>query len=98
MTNQTERKYSLLPLNKVTNRYVAFVDIMGFGRLIRESFKEVIKIYEELINSTKIIEGFREDVTIQINSDAFLISSEKLGSMIGVIQGLHMLTLGHDCL
>ncbi len=78
--------------------YVAFVDILGFGRQVLQNFDDTLKIYEDVLNSAAILKDFRKDVNIRIYSDAFLLTSKKLGSLIGVVQGLYMQTLFHDCL
>lgn len=80
------------------SKYVAFVDILGFGRKVRESFDTALEIYEQVLGSIEIVDGMREDVSLRVYSDAFLLTSPKLGSMIGMIQALHMKSLFADCL
>jgi len=78
--------------------FVAFVDILGFGHRVKEDFDSILTLYDELIQSSELANAMREDVTVRVFSDAFLLTSKRLGSMIGVIQALHMQTLFHDCL
>jgi hypothetical protein len=101
--NNNTRENEFIPFRpfagkEVDDLYVAFVDILGFGRQVLQNFDDTLKIYEDVLNSSAILKDFRQDVNIRIYSDAFMVTSKKLGSLIGVVQGLHMQTLFHDCL
>lgn len=80
-------------------RYVAFVDILGFGRKVRDDFGSMLEIYEKVLEATQIIDALRSSgVSIRIYSDAFVLTSANLSTLTQIVTGLHMLTLAHDCL
>jgi len=97
MTDLPKKK--LRPFNgvKTTEKFVAFVDILGFGRQILNDFQNTLKIYTDILNST-VIKYLQKDVSLQIYSDSFLLTSEKLGPLIGMCQALQWQTLFNDCL
>jgi hypothetical protein len=78
--------------------YVAFVDILGFSSQVRDDFSTVLKIYEDVLNSAQVLHKIRDNVTLRIFSDAFLLTSAQLGPLIGVVQGLNMQTMFNDCM
>src|SRR6267154_3664762 len=82
----------------VKPRYVAFVDILGFGRRVEDDFHSTLETYRAVLGSTDLVREMRKEVAMQVVSDAFIVTSESLGSMVGVIQALHMQTLFHDYL
>lgn len=82
----------------VNQRYVAFIDLLGFGARVENEFDATVSLYQSVLNSADIVRTMRDDVKLKVMSDAFIVTSESLGSMIGVIQALHMQTLFNDCL
>lgn len=82
----------------VDQRYVAFIDLLGFGARVENEFDATVLLYQSVLDSADIVRTMRPDVKLKVMSDAFIVTSEKLGSMIGVIQALHMQTLFNDCL
>jgi hypothetical protein len=81
-----------------SNRYVAFVDILGFGRRVLDEFDVVLGIYRELLDRQPILVERHKTVSIRILSDAFIVTSETFQALIPVVVGLHMITLLQDCL
>ena len=82
----------------VSNRYVAFVDILGFGHRVLDEFDAVLNVYRELLDRQPILEERHKTVSIRILSDAFVVTSETFQALIPVVVGLHMITLLQDCL
>ena len=98
VTSQEDERQSVFHGKSARPMYLAFVDILGFGDRVKRGFDEVLKVYDDVLHSAEILKGMREEVIVRVYSDAFLLSCERLGPLVGVIQGLHMQTLSHDCL
>jgi hypothetical protein len=85
-------------------RYVAFVDILGFARKVRDNFDSILEVYQQMVNTasqtfdTLSSVGIQHDVSIRIYSDSFILVSEAISPLIRIVKGLHMITLAHDCL
>ena len=80
------------------NRYVAFVDILGFGKQVLENFDDIFETYQELVENITVLTGNPKDINFQILSDAFLVSSASFRALVKAIQALHMHTLFSNCL
>ena len=74
-------------------RYVAFVDILGFGSRVLDEFDSVLDVYQDLIDlhPTQLVRT--EGVSTRILSDAFVVISEAFEPLVPIIRGLHMITL-----
>lgn len=83
---------------QASNRYVAFVDILGFGRRVLDEFDTVLNVYRELLDRQPILKDRHKTVSIRIFSDAFVVTAETFQALIPVVVGLHMITLLQDCL
>ncbi len=88
------------PLRGVTpaNRFVAFVDILGFARRVIEDFDSVLSIYQELIERQPSLIERNKAVSVSILSDAFVITSDTFESLVPVVQAIHMISLRRNCL
>jgi hypothetical protein len=69
------------------DRYVAFVDILGFGRRVLDEFDSVLEVYEELLDRHPILLERNKGVSVRILSDAFVVTSETFDALVPVIQG-----------
>lgn len=83
------------PLKNVVpeNKYVAFIDILGFSNQVLEKFDKITEIYQEIIDSVRIVEVVKNDVSIQIYSDSILLSSTDLNPLTLVVNTILMQTL-----
>jgi len=84
-------------------RYVAFVDILGFAREVRDNFDSVLDVYQQVLEGLQIFEalpsiGMHHAVSLRIYSDSFILTAETLSPLVRIVKGLHMVTLAHDCL
>jgi len=78
--------------------YVAFIDILGFSSFVVREFNNVTEIYNDVMGDNEVIKGINAGVRFRVYSDAFLLTSKKLGDLVGVVQGIYMRTLGRDWL
>jgi hypothetical protein len=90
-------KQILDPAN-VEEKYVAFVDILGFSNNVLRSFDALLDTYDNVLRGLQLLKDIRPEVKLSIYSDSFLLVSSKLGPLIGATQALHMQTLFWDCL
>lgn len=79
-------------------KYVAFVDILGFSGNVVRGFDAVLETYENLLRGLESLQWMRPDVALSLYSDSFLLVSSQLGPLVAVTQALHMQTLIWDCL
>ena len=90
--------------DRICNKlYVAFVDILGFAREVRDNFDNILDVYQQVLESLQIFDvlpsiGVHHGVSIRVYSDSFILTSEKLYPLTQIVRELHMLTLSHDCL
>ena len=75
------------------NKYVAFIDILGFGNQVINKFENTISIYQEILGDILIVEVVKTNVSIQIYSDSIVLSSEELHHLILVVNTVLMQTL-----
>jgi hypothetical protein len=84
---------------QISEKYVAFVDILGFSSRVLNNFEGFLVSFEQLLKSTKLIEEMRPDtVKVTVYSDSYLLVSNSLGPLVAAVQALHMQTLFWDCL
>ncbi len=79
-------------------QYVAFIDVLGFSSLVEADFDGIVKVYDKMIESTAIIKMLRQDVSLRVFSDAFVMASPQLTRLIEAVQGGVMQTLFNDLL
>lgn len=79
-------------------RFVAFVDILGFGAAVLRDFDSAVSIYRDILSRWRWQYKFQPDVPMRIYSDALLLTSGSLGGLVGAIRTLNMLTLMGDCM
>jgi hypothetical protein len=74
------------------NRYVAFCDILGFSNRIFNDFTGTAKLYQEFANFI-LKSKFSAEATIY--SDAIMLNSEDLGSIVGAVNALWFIAQTH---
>ena len=62
---------------KPGNRFVAFLDVLGFGNLVVNKFSHTLDVYQEMLNSLRIVDLIDIGVSMQIYSDSLLFTSEE---------------------
>ena len=82
---------------KREERYVAFVDLLGFGGRVRGAFEETIDTYKYILVEATILGAYSKNVNVRAYSDAFLITAAELAPVVSVVNYLHMSALrnGH---
>lgn len=95
---KTYKSFSISHEAKAAECYVAFVDILGLERKVRDNVEEVLDIYEEIRAGVGILRDVSKDIRIQCYVDSCILSSEKLESLVEIIQRLYMITLERNCL
>lgn len=81
---------------KITDRYVAFVDLLGFGQRVTTEFERTIDLYRYTLVEAVILSGYSKRVNIRIYSDAFLITSSDIAAIVNVVNYLHMCALRNE--
>lgn len=94
-----QERSNIFDRTTVAERYVAFVDILGFGSRVLTDFNDLLDSFEKILRSARLVETFKpESVRMTVYSDSFLVVSPTLGPLVAATQALHMQTLIHDCL
>ena len=75
------------------DKYVAFIDILGFGNQVLMKFEKIISIYQEILDDIRIVDVVKHNVSIQIYSDSILLSSTELAPLTQVVKTILMQTL-----
>src|SRR4051812_25229585 len=67
----------------IENRYVAFLDVLGFGARVLNEFERTLELYQELIDSMRMHEAIKTpDTQMQIYSDSVVLVSSKLSPIL----------------
>ena len=82
----------------VPDKYVAFVDLLGFSERVLSKFDATLQVYESVLGGAGMVSSTLPDVKISIYSDSFILVSDKLPDIVWATQGILMQTLFHDCL
>lgn len=82
----------------ISERYAAFVDLLGYGAQAMNDFEGTVEIYKGILHRWQWLYEFQPDVPATIYSDAILLTSDDLGPLIQAVNTLNMLTLMGDCL
>ena len=92
MSNETERAFD--PERDVSEKYVAFCDILGFSDKVLTSFVDTLETYRQFAD---LVAKFPlTDVEITVYSDAVLVVSSSLAPLLQAVQGLWFYALSHD--
>lgn len=81
-----------------SNRYAAFLDILGFSHAIRERYDSTLLLYAKLLNTLRILNCFEMGVTVKIISDSIVLVGDELKPVLTICNGVLMLTLMEGCL
>lgn len=81
-------------------KYVAFIDILGFGDFVKDKFDRMIVVYQNILERWTDIRNYYyyPDVSLKIYSDSILLSSSDFVKIIGSINLLNMVTLWENFL
>jgi hypothetical protein len=85
------------PSIPISERYVAFCDILGFSSQIEDNFEHTIRAYDEFISFLSQ-EGLLTEVESCVYSDAILITSENLSPVVSAVRALWFVAQQHNFL
>jgi len=90
-----ELKHPLKPLKGVEpeEKYVAFIDLLGFSKHVLDKFEKTIEIYQQIIDNIRIVDVVKHNVSVQIYSDSILLTSSELSPLVQVVSTVLMQTL-----
>jgi hypothetical protein len=78
--------------------YVAFIDILGFSRKVKEEYNNIIEAYENILTDAQLLPVMVPGIQLRIFSDSLMVTAKDLLSIITSVNALHQVTLFHDCL
>jgi hypothetical protein len=79
-------------------RYVAFIDILGFGQQVLDNFDATLEVYEEIINDCFYLERWHATVNLNIYSDSIILVSASLEPLIEVAVMIEVIALKNNYL
>lgn len=83
----------------IENRYVAFLDVLGFGAKVLNEFERTLELYQELIDCMRVHEAIKTpDTQMQIYSDSVVLVSSELSSILHASQMVQCTMLQANCL
>jgi hypothetical protein len=83
----------------IEKRYVAFLDILGFGAKVVNEFERTLELYQELIGMMRMHEAIKApDTHMQIYSDSVVLVSSRLSSILQASQMVQCTMLQANCL
>ena len=68
--------------SQITEKYVAFVDILGFGSRVLNNFDKLLDDFENFLRLAGLVERLLPDVQIAVYSDSYLFVSSKLERLV----------------
>ena len=77
-------------------KYVAFVDILGFSKSVENNYDKMITIYQKILERLKDTTDYIPEVSVKIFSDSLLLVSTKLGNIVTMVNLLHFATLSEN--
>jgi hypothetical protein len=82
------------------DRFVAFVDILGFASHIANDFDKAKATYEEFASVVAAAESVNwpADVTIRVVSDSIVVVATEFSSIVRAVRELNVVALWADCL
>ena len=84
--------------NEPTDRYVAFVDILGFGRRTLDDFDQIVGAYQQLALMYLDVPDPTRSVDVRLLSDAFILSAPSFEELLSAVQPLHTFALQSGCM
>jgi hypothetical protein len=79
-------------------RFVAFVDFLGFGARIDTDFNAAIDLYDAILTAGVLEQGAYPAVDFQVMSDAFVATSDDIWRLIQLVRDIHFVALFQNCL
>src|SRR5437868_11380682 len=99
MIDEDEVRDSRISDVEAVNRYVAFIDILGWGDKIRSDFSETVLLYDELIHGVEDIQDITaQKPVIRIISDSIILVSPDLKPVLQTANLLQHSALMSQCL
>jgi len=81
--------------DSITNKYVAFCDILGFSDSVLNEIEQTLEIYKELKDTVKDVIG-DDDVKVRVYSDSIIIIGDELYPVINTARTACWLCLLKD--
>ncbi len=83
-----------------TEQYVGYIDILGWSRYVKTDFENAVKIYDSILEPCDLFlkKDFSKLASIRIFSDAILLVSADLNSILRLANSLQFIVLSQDCL
>lgn len=83
------------PLKNVVpeEKYVAFIDLLGFSKQVLDKFDETKGIYNQIIDYMQIVDVVKHNVSVQVYSDSILLISSELLPLARIVKKILMITL-----
>jgi hypothetical protein len=78
----------------IDGMYVAFCDILGFSELTISRFEATLSLYQAF--GKLVSESAQEDVELAIYSDAVLLTSTSLASIVAIVRNVWFFALQHN--
>ena len=88
----------ILEPSKVSLKYVAVIDILGFSSRVLANFTSALETFEQVLDSVGHVRTLIAGVELRIYSDSYLLISDSLPPVVRASQGLLMQTLFNDYL
>lgn len=74
------------------------MDVLGFSARVDRDFTGTVRLYDKLISKWRWHYHLSPEVSLQIYSDALLVSCLRLADLLPALSALHQLTLTAHCL
>jgi hypothetical protein len=86
--------------SNASTRYVAFLDVLGFGQRVRTDFAAAVEFYNEALGmATQLIHaGMFTDLTVRVLSDSIVVTGTRLVEVVETVRGLQFGAFANDCL
>jgi len=75
----TPKDAAIFDRSQIAEKYVAFIDILGFGSRVLENFDDLLDTFEQFIQLAGLVERLRPEVQITVYSDSYLFVSSAIG-------------------
>lgn len=83
---------------KVESRYVAFLDILGWGQRVQHDFNGALALYGQLIETLRALSVDPNKASIRMFSDSFIVVSADANLVLSIANALSFVALNKDCL
>jgi len=93
-----ERRIKIFDRDQVSDRYCAFIDILGFGAATERDLPSVLRMHEELLDNVDYVLAAKPPVQVSVYSDSFILISPELASLIVSVRTLLFILMMNNCL